>query len=101
VLADEDTVAVKTTLLEIRTGLADGDSTMVGVIRFKPLPLTATLCVAALALRWLSVTATLALRLPAECGVNITETSHPSPGSREVLDVHRFVSELFSGKSAV
>ncbi len=74
---------------------------IVGVIGLRPVPLTATFWVALVPLRWLFVTAMFVLRLPADCGVNRTETSQLSPGSRDVLEVQRLVAELFSEKSEV
>ncbi len=44
------------------------------------------------------MTTTFVLRLPTDCGVNNTETSQTSPGSKDVLEVHGFKSEEFSEK---
>jgi hypothetical protein len=43
----------------------------------------------------LSVTAMLAVRAPADCGVNRIDTSQLKPVAKLVLDVHRFVSLVF------
>ena len=51
------------------------------------MPLTATCWVELVALRVLLVTVTLALRLPADCGVNFTETSQTVPAVKDVVDV--------------
>ena len=66
-----------------------------------PVPLTATFSAALLPLRLLLVTVMLALRLPTDCGVNSTETSHTSPAASDVPSAHRFVSPEFSEKFAV
>src|SRR5579862_2835863 len=95
-------VAFRTPLRVVPYVTAEGCAhAMVVVIGLRPVPLTATFCVALLPLRWLSVTSTFVLRLPDDCGVNETDTSQTPPGSRDVLEVHRSGSELFSGKSAV
>jgi hypothetical protein len=42
--------------------------------------------------------AMLALKLPADCGLNIIDTSQLIPTVKLVSDVHRFVSLVFSEK---
>src|SRR5579863_8107891 len=71
------------------------------VVASVPVPLTATFSVALLRLRLLLVTVMPALRLPADRGVNSTETSHTSPTASAVPSTHRFVSPEFSEKFGV
>src|SRR5271167_957177 len=54
----------------------------------RPVPLTATLCVALLTLRLLLVAMMLALRTPTDCGVNCTDRAQIVPAASDVLERH-------------
>ena len=65
-------------------------------VLLKEVPVTETCWVLPATLSALSVTVIPALRLPTDCGVNCTDTSHDVPDNRDVVEVHRFVSAVFA-----
>ena len=68
---------------------------------FRPVPLTETCCALPATLRVLFVTVIPALKLPTDCGTNVTETSQTVPLERDVEEVHGFASAELLGKLAV
>src|ERR1700677_4306727 len=78
-------------------------ATVVAVLSltFRPVPLTETCSVLPVTLRVLLVTLMPAIRLPADCGVKFTETSHNVPGDNEVEEVQGLVSLPLLEKSVV
>ena len=67
----------------------------------KEVPLTETCCVLPATLSVLLVTVMPALRLPTDCGVKTTDTSHGVPAESDVDNVHGFVSPELLEKFAV
>ena len=66
-----------------------------------PVPLTEICCVLLGTFRVLFVTVMPALRLPADCGVNCTDTLHARPTVKEVLERHWLVLPVGCEKFAV
>jgi hypothetical protein len=96
------TIAVSETAAPVFTtvGVA-ATATAVESAALNPVPLTATCCVELATFRLLSVNVTLALKLPAVCGVNFKPTSHAVPAARDVVEVHRLVSLVLFEKLVV
>ena len=96
------TVAVSETALPVlaTVGVAVTASAVESA-ELKPVPLADTCCVELATFKLLSVTVTLALKLPAACGVNFNPTSQAVPAAREVVEVHRLVSLVLLEKFAV
>ena len=107
-MVDECPVAVSLTVavnvsgcpMAAEVGLMETAVAVVAAL-IMPVPLTRISCVVPVTLSALLVTVMPALRLPADCGVNCTETLHAVPDVNEVLNRHWLLLPVGSEKFAV